>query len=99
MKRLLFFLQEQERIDREKRKLREMEAKHFETEQLLETSARDEEELLLERFKKEHEQLEVARKHFDDLEFQQLEVKTSEQECIPVGCVPTAAVSATRCQY
>ena len=75
MKRLLFFLQEQERIDREKRKLREMEAKHFETEQLLETSARDEEELLLERFKKEHEQLEVARKHFDDLEFQQLEVK------------------------
>ena len=51
-----------------------MEARHFETEQLLETSARDEEELLLDRFKKEHEQLEVARKHFDDLEFQQLEV-------------------------
>ena len=21
------------------------------------------------------------------------------QECIPVGCVPTAAVAATRCQY
>ena len=51
-----------------------MEAKHFETEQLLETSSRDEEELLLERFKKEHDQLEIARKQFDDLEFQQLEV-------------------------
>ena len=55
-----------------------MEAKHFETEQLLETSARDEEELLLKRFKKEHEQLEVTRKHFDDLEFQQLEVKNKQ---------------------
>ena len=23
----------------------------------------------------------------------------SEQECIPVGCLPTAAVAAIRCQY
>ena len=23
----------------------------------------------------------------------------SKQECIPVGCVPTAVVAATRCQY
>ena len=22
-----------------------------------------------------------------------------KQECIPVGCIPTAAVAATRCQY
>ena len=22
-----------------------------------------------------------------------------KQECIPVGCVPTTAVAATRCQY
>ena len=24
---------------------------------------------------------------------------TDKQECIPVGCIPTAAVAATRCQY
>ncbi len=51
-----------------------MEAKHFETEQALETCSRSEEDLLLERFKQEQEQLELARKHFDDMEFQQLEV-------------------------
>ncbi len=52
-----------------------MEAKHFETEQALETCSRSEEDLLLERFKQEQEQLELARKHFDDMEFQQLEVR------------------------
>ena len=25
--------------------------------------------------------------------------KKNEKECIPVGCLPTAAVAATRCQY
>ena len=27
------------------------------------------------------------------------EQKYVKQECIPVGCLPTAAVAATRCQY
>ncbi len=68
-------------MDRERRKLRELEARHFETEQQLETCSREEEELLLDRFKKQHDQLEVARKHFDDLEFQQLEVSVRTQSC------------------
>ena len=28
-----------------------------------------------------------------------MEENSKEQECIPVGCMPTAAVPATRCQY
>ena len=28
-----------------------------------------------------------------------MEENSKEQECIPVGCIPTAAVPATRCQY
>ena len=64
-----------------------MEAKHFETEQALETCSRSEEDLLLERFKQEQEQLELARKHFDDMEFQQLEVRFHTSSIVGI-CPP-----------
>ena len=48
----------------------------------------------------------TSRNFFNDFHTEQKKVKTKEnkgernrkQECIPVGCVPTTAVAATRCQ-
>ena len=39
--------------------------------------------------------------HFKPFSYkgQELPYIVIEQECIPVGCVSTAAVTATRCQY
>lgn len=62
-------------MEQEREKLRELERMHYETEQQLETCAPEEEEDMTRRFRRIQEQIEVQRKLFDDLEFQQLEVR------------------------
>ena len=70
------WFQEQEKIEQEREKLRLLEAQRYETEQLLENCREEEEEeILSERLKKEQDQLDGQRRIFDDLEFQQLEVR------------------------
>ena len=65
-----------ELIEIEKQKLRELERKHYETEQLLEACLAEEEDQLLERYQKEQEILDNQRLHFDNLEFEKLEVSS-----------------------
>lgn len=62
-------------MEQEREKLRELERMHYETEQQLETCAPEEEEDMTRGFRRIQEQIEVQRKLFDDLEFQQLEVR------------------------
>ncbi|GAB1599003.1 pleckstrin homology-like domain family B member 1 isoform X5 [Argonauta hians] len=70
-----------ELIEVEKKKLRELEQKHYETEQLLEACIVEEEDKLLDRYQKEHEVLDNQRVYFDNLEFEKLESESKfEQE-------------------
>lgn len=62
-----------ELIEIEKQKLRELERKHYETEQLLEACLVEDEDQLLERYQKEQEILDNQRIYFDNLEFEKLE--------------------------
>lgn len=62
-----------ELIELEKQKLRELERKHYETEQLLEACLMEDEDQLLERYQKEQEILDNQRLYFDNLEFEKLE--------------------------
>lgn len=55
--------------------MRELEEEHYQTEQKLESCAKEEEEALLDQFAQEQEMIEAQRKKFDDLEFNQLEVR------------------------
>ncbi|XP_013410434.1 pleckstrin homology-like domain family B member 2 isoform X4 [Lingula anatina] len=71
---------EQEKMDAERHKLRELEHKHYEVEQQLECCSREEEPLLLDELQKYQDAIENQRKIFDDLEFQQLEVETRYEE-------------------
>lgn len=66
--------QDLELIEIEKQKLRELERKHYETEQLLEACLVEDEDQLLERYQKEQEILDNQRIYFDNLEFEKLEV-------------------------
>ncbi len=64
-------------METEREKLRGVESEHYQTEQLLDSSAfscREEEEQLQHRLQRQQEQIENQRRIFDDLEFQQLEV-------------------------
>ena len=62
-------------IERERRKLEDLEDEHFQLKRQLELSAADEQPAISERIKKHKEMLENQRKVFDDLEFRQLEVR------------------------
>ncbi|KAL3886762.1 hypothetical protein ACJMK2_026735 [Sinanodonta woodiana] len=67
-------------IEKEHQKLKILEKEHYETEQLLESCSKEEEDALLERFQKHTEALENQRKLYDDLEFQQLESESKFEE-------------------
>ena len=59
----------------EQEKLRMLESRRYQTEQLLESCAPEDEDELGERLRREQEMVDAHRKFFDDLEFQQLEVR------------------------
>lgn len=61
-------------MEKERKKLRDLEQKHYEVEQKLEDCSKEEEPGLLEQLQKYQESIETQRKVYDDLEFQQLEV-------------------------
>ncbi|KAK3612109.1 hypothetical protein CHS0354_031180 [Potamilus streckersoni] len=67
-------------IEKEHQKLKILEKEHYETEQLLESCSKEEEDALLELFQKHTEALENQRKLYDDLEFQQLESESKFEE-------------------
>ena len=61
-------------MELEQQKLMELEERHFETEQLLESCSKAEEAAFLDQYNREAEMMEAQRKRLDDLEFMQLEV-------------------------
>ncbi|CAH1797445.1 unnamed protein product [Owenia fusiformis] len=67
-------------IEREHTKLQQLEAQHYETEQLLDACSQEEEDGLLERYQQEQEALETQRKIYEDLEFHQLERESKVEE-------------------
>ncbi|XP_069115660.1 pleckstrin homology-like domain family B member 2 isoform X3 [Argopecten irradians] len=71
---------EENRMDSEREKLLELERHHYDTEQILETCRKEEEEAYLERFQREQEILDNQRRLFEDLEFQQLESEAKFEE-------------------
>ncbi|XP_046572111.1 LOW QUALITY PROTEIN: pleckstrin homology-like domain family B member 1 [Haliotis rubra] len=68
-------------LEQERGKLRELEEKHYETEQQLEgCEATEEEETLQEKYQLEQEVLDNQRRIYDDLEFQQFERESRFEE-------------------
>lgn len=61
-------------MDKKQEELFNLEKKHFETEQLLNSCKTEEQESIKEQFNREQEIIEQKHKDFDDLEFKQLEV-------------------------
>ncbi|XP_060081466.1 uncharacterized protein LOC132560804 [Ylistrum balloti] len=72
--------QEENRMRSERDKLIELERHHYDTEQILETCRKEEEETYLDRFQREQEVLDNQRRLFEDLEFQQLESEAKFEE-------------------
>ena len=66
--------QEQEQMEGEQEKPRVLEARRYQTRQLLEACAPEDEDQLGERLRRDQELLDAQRRFYDDLEFQQLEV-------------------------
>ncbi|XP_033759080.1 pleckstrin homology-like domain family B member 2 isoform X2 [Pecten maximus] len=73
-------VQEENRMHGEREKLLELERHHYDTEQILETCRKEEEESYLDRFQREQEVLDNQRRLFEDLEFQQLESEAKFEE-------------------
>ncbi len=71
---MAFHLQEQDCIEAERIKLEVLERQHMETKRLLAASSGLEAEQLLAQCHHEQELIDIQRRVFDDLEFQQLEV-------------------------
>ena len=62
-------------IERERLRLEELETENCNLEQILESCRMEEEQELLMKYQRNKEMLDNQRKLFDDLEFQQLEVR------------------------
>ncbi|KAK3106893.1 hypothetical protein FSP39_002139, partial [Pinctada imbricata] len=71
---------ELQQMETEQQKLRELEDRHYETEQLLDSCSKAEEGAFLDQYTREQESIEAQRKILDDLEFMQLESEAKFEE-------------------